>query len=381
MLHLVQVPAVLVVLVLAALLALAVCIWRGLVQTVRAMAWKETCITARWDCKNGKINVFEPRKMHAEVKRQRHGFVGRSPGYGFRGIHQALVHQPAFLYQLVHMLVWKLPLFVTKCLVYQLTSQDGRWERPPTDEEIYRFLTETPMYQLVRLQEDGERVIMDFEVPEGTGLELQARGAAGAVVAGSALHLRMDASSKCVLKATILDRVSGDRVAVSTLANLPGSTVNDLLLSAMHLIGTTWLHPLTHVKAEQSAVEIAMKGVRALEPSSRFVESLHEGLLYEPLSPISDWNHPLQIDMYVDPLRSTVEKNPNPPRVANDALKLAHGRAYLRFMEGSRRILESLVKDFSLDVDTDLLFHNLIAHCIEHLSVYEVLDSMNLGCC
>jgi hypothetical protein len=66
---------------------------------------------------------------------------------------------------------------------------------------------------------------------------------------------------------------------------------NDLIACFVVLLIIGWGHPQSHILSEKSAREIAKKEVRILEPSSRYVLPLHQGLLYSSISPIDEADH------------------------------------------------------------------------------------------
>jgi hypothetical protein len=74
--------------------------------------------------------------------------------------------------------------------------------------------------------------------------------------------------------------------ALDINASTANSTNLNLLFTLAQSTIITWVHVQTHMMCEMSAEEIARGGIDILEPSARFVDSLHEGLLNSPRSPI-----------------------------------------------------------------------------------------------
>ena len=326
---------------------------------------------------------------------KRFGFVGASPGFGYRGIHQLLVHTPMFIVQLIPFIFVQVPIYLMKLYIYWLNNENGRYEREPTDDEIYDYVVNTPLFLLAQIIEDnttGKEIIF-IDIPNGTNIEHQCNGNIGAVVAGSSLQLKLDPQNKKILSATILkdnhyendnnnsndndDENNENRINLESITNKK-QTRNDILMSALHLIVTVWIHPCTHRLAEMNAIEIRENNIELLEPSSRFVESLHEGLLLGPLSPASDNDsHPLHTGIYSSHIRTVVSSYPIPPHFVNDQRKLKYSKSY-DFLIKMRGILSKLVKKYNIHVNVEYLFHNIVVHAIDHYMVYKTLHNMNL---
>lgn len=438
------------------------------------------------------------------------GFVSESPGYGYRGFHQLMVHLPIFILHLLIFLVIHLPKFIFYllkynilsfiyyinlfenqiknyiskflllsirtfiCLIYNINDEEDlkhklniinmfifnlnsfiydidndenieyyknssyfsknkdfkffeenkyndkiislRFQNEPKDEDIYNYCVETSLFLLAKIEEyknlktnEYNNVIV-IKIPKYNGIEKQCYSSVASIIAGiGSIEIILNPLNKSIIDVTVLDnvldyfnnnnnintkRLSLDKLLILLKLNnnncynfsiSNNTTRNDLLMSIVHLLVTTWIHPSSHRQCEINAIEIYEKNVKILEPSSRFVESLHEGLLEGMLSPAYDYG---TYNLFYTGLQSTalrycINKRPIPPHVISQKpmlsdSKLLYSKSYLFFIM-MRQILFELVYEFDIKIDNkEALFHNLIVHSIDHYSVEKKLKEMNI---
>lgn len=150
---------------------------------------------------------------------------------------------------------------------------------------------------------------------------------------------------------------------------------NEILVGALRSLLSDWCHPLIHVGAELSALEIQRKRVAELEPSSHFVSGLHEGLLHGPFSPLTP-NQPFfcgtssASDIYDRCIACPFPQH-----------TLVAGKKqfpYFKFAIQGRAAIFRLVQKYELDISAENLFLNIIMHSCDHESCYQVLSKMPL---
>ena len=150
------------------------------------------------------------------------------------------------------------------------------------------------------------------------------------------------------------------------------STTLNLLFTIVASSIITWAHVKTHMMSEMSAEEIARGRLDVLEPSARYVDSLHEGLINSPRSPIVE-GHVFSANAVT---RDTMER-----RMLHTTPHYLDSRkkdfpAYSFFLQ-ARRAVERRLKEFGFSkaVTTEFLFQNMIVHSIDHYLTHAFLAS------
>ena len=123
--------------------------------------------------------------------------------------------------------------------------------------------------------------------------------------------------------------------------------------------------------AEESARDIMRANCYALEPSARFVLALHHGLIYNPTSPAGSTANPLHMMARLDSLFDSLL---TPMHHTFDDNKALISR-YYHFIVRSREVTARTVRRFGLEADPYLLWHNMVAHAVDHNLMYEALDN------
>ena len=150
---------------------------------------------------------------------------------------------------------------------------------------------------------------------------------------------------------------------------------NAQLVSMLNMHLSLCVHPASHAASKRSAKEIGEKKVIALEPSSRFVFGLHEGLFHGKFSPLAD-NY---VGITSSPgclncVRYNIEHHPVPPHNL-DSRKAKISPLYNWMLQG-HDIFYKLVRKHKLNVNPEGLFQTIVVHSTDHYSAYGVLKSM-----
>ena len=105
------------------------------------------------------------------------------------------------------------------------------------------------------------------------------------------------------------------------------------------------MNPCTHRLANLNVIEIKEKGIEMLKPSSSFVESLHEWLLFGPLSSAFDHDfYPLHTGIYNAQLQKIVWWYPIPSHFISDPRKQTYSPTF-EFLFRMRGILTRVIKN------------------------------------
>eukprot|EP00961_Rhodomonas_salina_P221877 3000286-Rhodomonas_salina.1 len=304
---------------------------------------------------------------HAKASKKRDGprqiFAGSAPGWFHAGVHYQVVNLPTFTCRAVIFFLFSLPSRLISATTQLL------WNGRPSkieDEHVFDFVMNTSLVLLVRVSDDV--LLADIRIPQE--LPLSQHYPDHSVCSGlnyppEGLHVAFDVRTKTILRAETQGReVQGQNHI----------TRNEILMCAFLTTLSQWLHPVSHVAAEKSAREIAEKQVEMLEPSSRFVESLHEGLLHGWLSPIARMDHPLHSGWDVDLLLETMKLHPTPPH------KLVSRKAEIapvfRFYREANRVVSLLIKTYGLGVNPEWLFLNAVLHSVDRYETYKALAAI-----
>ncbi len=149
------------------------------------------------------------------------------------------------------------------------------------------------------------------------------------------------------------------------------SPSNEEALSLMQNILMTWVHTCMHLAAEGCAQEIRERGVIELEASSKFVFSLHDGLVRGPFSPASNISPFYCLgNSSAGKVLSGVSTHPVPHHSTG-----VPELPYYRFLMGMRKLVGELVDYYELNVGKEGLFL-LLAHGVDHISTFEQLKGL-----
>lgn len=285
---------------------------------------------------------------------ERYLFAGPALGWMcWASFQQIATHLPPYMEALTRLVAVRLPRMAAAAIRHRLANDKGEWIPPVPDDVAYRVVVQTPLILIARLCEN--RLVLELPT------DLNVRWLWGGTIAGARF---------------VFDTETGRVVEASqhgvSLSSKNGLSVSELALAYVHLAATAWAHPKTHVLAERCAREIVRSNVRELEPSSRYVVSLHEGLLYSPMSPGGSRLNPLHqlLDM-----KSLLDELRVPMKHDLSASKVKLSR-YFAFLVASRPVFGQCVSRHNLRVDVEALFHNIVVHSIDHGVFHAVLKDV-----
>eukprot|EP00554_Chaetoceros_debilis_P002853 CAMPEP_0194091796 /NCGR_PEP_ID=MMETSP0149-20130528/44447_1 /TAXON_ID=122233 /ORGANISM="Chaetoceros debilis, Strain MM31A-1" /LENGTH=306 /DNA_ID=CAMNT_0038776513 /DNA_START=421 /DNA_END=1341 /DNA_ORIENTATION=- len=147
----------------------------------------------------------------------------------------------------------------------------------------------------------------------------------------------------------------------------PSSSSNMLFSIVAATLGY-WSHFKSHLMAEISAEEIINQGIEKLEPSARFVHSLHSGLLNSATSPAV----PGSLLYSIATTRTSFEESMGCP-MPHYIVPAKRNFAAFAFFLAARKSIAANLKAHDLNVSVEPLFQNMIVHCIDHHLSYEYL--------
>lgn len=323
-------------------------------QALRAAAWRRG--TAETPAKHPEPGTIVPGW----------GFEQRAPAWWDpRGAYLIMSHVPILLARIATRGLVSFPA----SLVSAWILEDGPrpWGRDIHDNEVFRIVTETSLLLFGDI--DGDTYT--FEMPPEAPPFPEPRQGNYERWDPQTLRIEFDLNTF---------KIRDARTAKGQLGDHLGGAVsrNELLVGMLVEIEATWLHVMTHVAAERSAAEIAMKRVEDLEPSAHFAQALHTGLLHEQLAPVSTWRwwNPLHYNarVIIPDITERLHQYPFPShsRLSNDKRRFA----YYRFIMAARSAVHELVRKQKLGVDAEDLFHNCVMHSAEHAALYECLRGL-----
>lgn len=287
---------------------------------------------------------------------------GESPGWSWDGLDQVLTHMPVYLLAFWRLLSRRYPNMLARSAWSRLSR--GSWIPDDVrDQDVYDLVVSSPL--ILTAVHNVQANTLTVTVPE----HLPAQFCNGASPRG--LVLVLDTTTHSIVSAKQL----GAPFAPSLTAQKRGVTRNAALLSLLHLCLTAWLHPRTHVQAERSSREIAAKRESALEPSSRFVPSLHDGLVFGSLSPLRAPDACALSSMGdIASLFASFEAGPLPH---NLALSKRDVSEYFDFLLTAHEQVRFWLRYHELGVSAEALFSNVVAHAVDHEEMFRVLNRVD----
>lgn len=274
---------------------------------------------------------------------------GRAPGFDARGIYQMVAHFPIFVIKIVCAIL-TFPYYVSKVIRFH---RSGDYIK---DEDVFDVCTRCTLVIFGHFALRGNYV---FEMVPS---KCPGFGAVGNCDPQS---LRIEFENTRIVSATSKNGpVTGtDRIGR-----------NEVLVVALRNIVATWVHTSVHVASEKCALEIQANRVKILEPTSRFVSSLHEGLIHhDNFGPLGK-NSPFVTVAALPRMVEQCYEFPVPGHVIDsqkNKLELYHF-----FFEG-RRLIQQLVAKYGLNVDPENLFLALVVHGNDHDGLFQVMARIN----
>ncbi|GAA4826151.1 hypothetical protein [Algivirga pacifica] len=253
------------------------------------------------------------------------------------------VHFPMKVYRLSKLFLVTLPDVAFRILGHFLRTGNFNWHPVITQKQLFDLVAYSSLLIPAEVSEDGE--YLTFQAPKDLPLTTKAN------LCPAGLKVIFHIKEECLVEAL-----------------WEGKTITEDIGLVTALIGQLiahWAHPQSHVMSEKSAREITEKQVQPLEPSSRFVVALHDGLLYSPISPITTKTHLLNTMAERDSIIASIEV---PLPHAMDKRKMQF--RYYSFLVKARMVLIQSLKKYNLNINAEYLFNNMILHSVEHYVLY-----------
>ena len=276
---------------------------------------------------------------------------GEAPGYDARGWFQMIAHLPIFIAK-ISLATLTFPFYYSKVLLYH---KDNPFYI--TDENVFDICTRCTLVMFVEVKNDGS-VLFKMDPARSPTF--------GPVGNCDPQSLRIEFSpSHDIVFAT---SANGPVTGTHNLAR------NEILAVSLRNVVATWVHTSVHVAAERCALEIQAKRICMLEPTSRFVSSLHEGLIHhDNIGPLGK-NSPFVTVPALPKMVEQCYEFPVPPHTLHpNKSKL---ELYYFFIEG-RKVIYELVREFDLPLDPEDLFLALVVHGNDHAGLFQVMAKMN----
>lgn len=284
--------------------------------------------------------------------------------------HITLAHKPIYLWRLLVFFMIQTPhFFLLRLYCFLFPTKEG-CDRI-SDKQVFDFVTKTSLFLGAELSKDGSELSIALPRDTGNRFHFKAGSSCGSQTEG--LEIVFDAQTGSILQAR-----GGNGMPV--VQDTSGYSRNAQLTSSLSVLWATIIHPASHVASESVALEIGVKKIVELEPSTRFVHALHEGLFHHYFSPIVG-NTCLNLvpgDKWCSGttgIRINVKNHPVPPHNL-DERKAALSPTFL-FWQKCHPIFFNLVRKHSFDVNPETLFQNIVVHSVDHCMTYEALKPMD----
>lgn len=283
-----------------------------------------------------KKNVeFNPKSIVPEQLTKGYGLYGKTPDN----------KDPRSTYQLFsNTIVYPFVMFknVVKFPFIYLTAKKYNF----TDEDVFNFVHETCLIFSVNVRDN----ISSFSCQQNYNLPLY----------------KLFSPEKIVIKFNIQKKS-----IISTNNNELNN--NDLIIILWHII-TFIVHPMIHVHAEKSALEIQNKRIYILNSSVHYVSSLHNGLLFAHFSPLGKSMFRVTDDVDINKLYPKWTNQENVIYLDYDVKKYENFPFY-RFLYDGYKILTKLLHNYPIqEIDTDSFFMNIVLHGLDHGNVHDILS-------
>ena len=256
-----------------------------------------------------------------------------------------LVKWPIVIPRLIRTYAVHLPWSALRALAHKLLR--GSWASSISDDAVIAFVEGSSGIVFSELLEDGRTLRM--ALPERLPMETWD----GRRIGG--FEVRMDTMDRKISRCTFEGQsIIGD---------------NDRILGIIILALTHWQHTKSHLMAEQAALEIERRGIRALAPSARFTLALHEGLMNGPQSPLGGRKNPLTATTILrDSLQASLRMEL--PHYLDD--RKARFPFY-DFLARSRVEFIHLLRKHQLEVSPEAAFNNIVVHPVDHARAHALM--------
>jgi hypothetical protein len=337
--------AVAILVVSCSTIILLVCYHRVLGRA-RKKAWEWVCTEDIWKQNNSTKRLFELPAIDSEME----------PNH-----HMDMAHTPIYILKFLYLLIVDTPRFLLLRLLFSVFHQDI------TNEQVFGLVANTSLILVAELSKDGTE--LSIAIPRDTGLALPTMLRFSPCLEQiEGLLIVFDVHTKSIKQAT-----GGNGEPVQHRGK-EGSR-NAQLMSMLNMFVSMCIHPTCHASSERSAKEIGENKVTALEPSSRFVFSLHQGLFHEKLAPLADnYAGITSSPGGLKTIRRNMKNNPVPPHNLDG--RKAKISPFYDWLSQGHGIIHKLVKKHRLNVNAEYLFQNIVVHSVDHYSCYSALKCM-----
>eukprot|EP01135_Chromosphaera_perkinsii_P002603 Nk52_evm119s224 gene=Nk52_evmTU119s224 len=304
--------------------------------------------------------------------------LGKGVGWNWQGMHQSFSHWPGYMYLFLRMTLAFLPMHTFYAMFCRLRY--STWCAHVSDDVVCSFVMETVLALGADVEFDEslkeDILVMSLDprekfhnlcaVKEGTPVyQMLEKG----------VLLKIWPRRKVILSAKTLSDNKDIEDALGPEGRIITSR-NALLLACMREVLANFSHVKIHCLCEISAREISAERIAILEPSSRFVLSLNEGLLNSPLSPALPGHVLSVVNKYKITKGIYTSPNPDKHKLGRRKLQLV---PHFEFLLKARSIIFRLVGQFGLKVNTEALFSNLILHYLDHHACFKAFTKIQGG--
>jgi hypothetical protein len=271
-------------------------------------------------------------------------FAGPPSSSTADAIYKQLSHYPNYILAFIWVILFRLPRALLQWSVFIVFGG-----HPCTEDVAWQLATGTPLILIAAMTD----TTLTITIPETVSLVwFSGESPAGFTVT-------FDTISRRVLHATKQNQVI---------------TNPETIIAHLYAACYGYVHPRGHVMAEHSAREIYRKRYESLEPSSRFVLQLHEGLVYNKLSPMGSWMNPTHMMTSSSSLLATLETPMN--HILDDRKYIVS--PYYSFVMCALDSLKRLLKRYDYQLNVHNLMHNVIVHSVDHMQLYRIMSPLYL---
>lgn len=329
-------------------LAAVVCAYVCLLRMTRARAWSRAVAAASEMPEADRPSMANALGVDLKQRSARRWLFSTPAPADWESLldHNIVAHFPVYAAKLCYLAFVHWPAWLARAVGRRVCT--GRWTRPTTDGDLLDAITCTSLIMLTtnNARAVGGDVAMLTELTFRAPSDLPLRQHDGTSVSG--LEIVFDVPRRRILRASLPGhRLCGD--------------VNSKLLSCLVLIVAGYTHAKLHIQAERSAFEIAHTKCTTLEPSSRFVMGLHNGLFFSTTSP--GRMHALNGGVEISNICATIQIP-----LAHKLDKNLRVFPFYDFMWKAHGIVHGLVKKYDLPVNAAALCGNAVLHAAEHHS-------------
>jgi hypothetical protein len=304
--------------------------WRWAHQNEGSIAPDSFCIVA-----TGNVEI---------PKASRRLFFGETSSK-LQNLHFYMANYPVLLWRMGRLFLFEIPKMVLGWGIHYVKYK--RIDTPITDKMLCDLVFNSPLLIAGTLND----YVFHLKIPDDLTLETSA----GIRPAGLALQINVNTHT-----------IMSAQWQNQSLVNQP-----QLLWSLLIQLQIHWAHPQTHQLSELSARQIAHEKIVLLEPSQRYVNALHDGLLYASNSPIAE------DQLFTSSVKRASLFSGLLTELPHNIDSQKQHFHYYNFLWHARGLLVNLVRKHNLEINSEYLFHNLIIHSVDHYFAYKSQQPLN----